>query len=73
MTVWWRSAPGCVRRSLPESPVEGAVGRASSAGAKPPTCCITLDTYSHLLPDMQESAGELLASDVAAELAALEE
>jgi hypothetical protein len=34
---------------------------------------ITLDTYSHVLPDMQESAAELVASVVAEALAALEE
>lgn len=32
---------------------------------------ITMDTYSHVLPDMQESAAELVASVVATELAAL--
>ena len=34
---------------------------------------ITLDTYSHVLPDMQESAAELVASVVAAALAGLGE
>jgi len=34
---------------------------------------ITLDTYSHVLPDMQESAAELVASVVAAAEAALED
>ena len=34
---------------------------------------ITLDTYSHVLPDMQESAAELVAAVVAGELASLEE
>jgi integrase len=34
---------------------------------------ITLDTYSHVLPDMQESAAELVASVVASALAELEE
>ena len=33
----------------------------------------TLDTYSHVLPDMQESAAELVAAVVAGELASLEE
>ncbi len=33
---------------------------------------ITLDTYSHGLPDVQESAAELAASVVAEALAALE-
>lgn len=34
---------------------------------------ITLDTYSHVLPDMQESAAELVASVVASALAELKE
>jgi integrase len=33
---------------------------------------ITLDTYSHVLPDMQESAAELVGAVVADALAALE-
>ena len=33
---------------------------------------LTMDTYSHVLPDMQESGAELVASVVRAELAALE-